>query len=168
MADITPEQEKTLYALGFLYIAASHATDSELTKDEMRTVAERVSAWDETVDTSFVAGSLQKSMTLYRSFDEGEPLLNQIHACATLLARKMERQQLEQILKDLMTIAEADGEVAGTEKDFIEATAKTFGIAIESSVSNEDPGEAADEGHSVDVDAGDGGDAGDFDDGGEG
>ncbi len=165
MADMNPEQEKTLYALGFLYIAASHATDSELTKDEMRTVAERVSAWDDTGDSAGVAAALQKSMKLYKSFDEGEPLLNQIHACATLLSRKMEREQLEQILKDLMTIAEADGDVAGTEKDFIEATAKTFGIALESSVSNEDPGEAADNGHSIDVDAGDGGDGGDFDEG---
>ena len=72
MAEITPDQEKTLYALGFLYIAASHATDSELTQDEMRTVAARVEAWQPGLEASFVASALKKSMTLYRSFEEGE------------------------------------------------------------------------------------------------
>lgn len=113
----------TLQSLAYLYIAFGHATDDELSTDEMRTLASHLQAWvpDESLDA--VGEALKGAMAAYRTPPNRRDKIAGALERAKSLAASLPAEQLPKIHEDLQAIAAADGNVSDEETKMMAAIA---------------------------------------------
>ena len=154
----------TLHALAFIYLGFSHATDGELSADEMKTLAAKVRAWKTEASLEEVGQVLRAAVTEYRGISDPAERNEHMEKLASELKGRLDDAQKKQIVADLEAISKADGEVSAGEVRFIDRIAHAFGTSVQGRSDAEADDGPNFEGH-IDVDAGDGGDGGDFDGG---
>jgi hypothetical protein len=117
----------TLQGLAYLYIAFGHATDEELSAQEMRTLAGRLQAWVPDQSLQTVGDALKGAMATYRGKGSRRDKIAGALEIAKLLASGLPAEQLPKIHEDLGSIAEADGTVSDEETKMMDAIAKVMG-----------------------------------------
>ncbi|MCA9690806.1 MAG: TerB family tellurite resistance protein [Nannocystaceae bacterium] len=120
--------EKILDALCFLYLTFSHATDGELTADEMRTVANKIREWAPNASLEQIGAILKSTVGSYKALPDRVERYRKAAACAGELKDNLSYDSLSRILSDMVAIAGADGVIADEEREFLQATAGTLGI----------------------------------------
>lgn len=123
-------RSRDLHALGFLYLASAHATDGDLDPREMRVIAERLAGWAGLDQEQLFESALRDSVKLYQSCSSPQARLEKIAELAEAIERRATRVEMEQVLQDLIEIAQADGRVVPGEVDFVQAVARTFGVQV--------------------------------------
>ncbi len=114
-----------LSSLAFLYLTFSHATDGSLSMEEMRTLAEKVKGWAPDAELSEIGQVIQGAVADYKQVDAGDRL-SAARARAASLASFADAAARARIVADLEAIAEADGEVSGGERTFIDELKAQF------------------------------------------
>jgi len=121
-----------LDALCFLYLTFSHATDGELTAEEMRAVAGKIREWAPQAPLADIGAILKHSVASYKALPNRQARCEQASACAITLRDNVSFDSLYTVLRDLQAIAEADGNVSEEEKNFIADIADKFGVNLAS------------------------------------
>ena len=114
-----------LSSLAFLYLTFSHATDGSLSIEEMRTLAEKVKAWAPGAELSEIGEVIQGAVADYKQVAASDRL-TAARERATALASFADAAARARIVADLEAIAEADGEVSGGERTFIDELKAQF------------------------------------------
>jgi len=114
-----------LSSLAFLYLTFSHATDGSLSMEEMRTLAEKVKGWAPDAELSEIGQVIQGAVADYKQVEAGDRLAT-ARARAASLASFADAAARARIVADLEAIAEADGEVSGGERTFIDELKAQF------------------------------------------
>lgn len=115
-----------LSSLAFLYLTFSHATDGSLSMEEMRTLAEKVKGWAPGAELSEIGQVIQGAVADYKKVDAAERLTAARDKAASL-ASFADADARARIVADLEAIANADGEVSGGERTFIDDLKAQFG-----------------------------------------
>ncbi len=120
----------SLDALAFLYLTFGHATDGELTKDEMRSLGQRLQARAPEVSLEDLGQVLRRVVDGYKAQGSRAEKIERAQQHAATLRDHIDQQTREAIIIDLHNIAKADGEVSEQEKQFIIRTAQTLGVEL--------------------------------------
>ncbi len=123
------DHDVILDALCFLYLTFSHATDGELTGDEMRTVANKIREWAPNTSLEVIGGILKKTVANYKALPDRKTRCAKASDCALSLRDNLSFDSLYTVLRDLQSIAEADGVVSEEEKNFIADISDKFGVS---------------------------------------
>ncbi len=123
------DHDVILDALCFLYLTFSHATDGELTGDEMRAVANKIREWAPNASLEVIGGILKKTVGSYKALPDRTSRCAQAAESAVTLRDNLSFDSLYTVLRDLQSIAEADGVVSEEEKNFIADIANKFGVS---------------------------------------
>ena len=115
-----------LSSLAFLYLTFSHATDGSLSMEEMRTLAEKVKGWAPGAELSEIGEVIQGAMADYKKVEAADRLTAARERAASL-ASFSDAAARARIVADLEAIANADGEVSGGERTFIDELKTQFG-----------------------------------------
>jgi len=125
-----PDHDVILDALCFLYLTFSHATDGELTGDEMRAVAGKIREWAPEAPLPVIGSILKDAVADYKGLPTRKARCEKASACAITLRDSVSFDSLYTVLRDLQSIAEADGNVSEEEKNFIADIAEKFGVNL--------------------------------------
>ena len=117
---------QVLESLALLYLTFGHSTDGQLSADEMRTLATKLREWAPDAELGDIGELLKSTVARYKAADDK---LGEARSATDALKGKLDDTQLRQVLSDLETLAEADGQVVEAEKTFIEDTKKALGLA---------------------------------------
>ncbi|MBV1862787.1 MAG: hypothetical protein KUG77_30475 [Nannocystaceae bacterium] len=115
-----------LSSLAFLYLTFSHATDGSLSMEEMRTLAEKVKGWAPDAELPQIGQVIQGAVADYKGVEPADRL-SAARERAASLASFADAHALTRIVADLEAIANADGEVTGGERAFIDELKAQFG-----------------------------------------
>ncbi|MCH9683383.1 MAG: TerB family tellurite resistance protein [Deltaproteobacteria bacterium] len=119
-----------LDALAFLYLTFGQVTDGELTQEEMRTLADKLTKRAPGIELPQLGQLLRRTVDAYKSIEGREPRVAQAQQCAAFLRDNIDDTMRQAVLADLMAIAAADGEVSADEQEFMARTAQTLGVPL--------------------------------------
>lgn len=114
-----------LESLAFLYLTFGHTTDGQLSADEMRTLAAKLREWAPEQELGDIGEILRTTVDRYKNVKDK---LGEAQQITTALKGTLDNDALRQVLDDLESLAEADGQVVEQEKAFIEDTRKALGL----------------------------------------
>jgi uncharacterized membrane protein YebE (DUF533 family) len=116
---------EALSSLAFLYLTFSHATDGNLSMEEMRTLADKVKAWAPDADLATVGQIIQGAVASYKQVP-ADQRLDTARKHAASVATYSNATARTHIVADLEAIANADGNVDATERAFIDELKAQF------------------------------------------
>jgi uncharacterized tellurite resistance protein B-like protein/tRNA A-37 threonylcarbamoyl transferase component Bud32 len=117
-----------LATLAYLFVAFAHGTDGVLTNTEMRVLADRLRAWGPQLSLEHVGGILREAVATYGRA-ANKP--GQLRDSRTALRAWFTPDQHARVIADLREIAIADGRFDVAEQQFIDETARAFGLGPE-------------------------------------
>lgn len=118
-------QSQVLESLAFLYLTFGHTTDGQLSADEMRVLAAKLREWAPEAELGDIGEILRSTVERYKVVKDK---LGAAREITQTLKGLLDDEQLRQVLADLESLAEADGQVVPQEKAFIEETRKALGL----------------------------------------
>jgi tRNA A-37 threonylcarbamoyl transferase component Bud32/tellurite resistance protein len=117
-----------LGTLAYLFVAFAHGTDGVLTNTEMRALADRLRAWAPQLSLEQIGNILREAVGNYGRTPNKPAALRD---CRVALKAWFTPDRHEQVIADLRAIAVADGRFDAAEQQFIDETARSFGLAPE-------------------------------------
>jgi uncharacterized tellurite resistance protein B-like protein len=117
-----------LTTLAYLFVAFAHGTDGVLTSSEMHVLAERLRAWAPQLGLEQIGAVLREAVASYGR-TANKPV--QLQLSRTALRSWFTPDQQAHVIADLREIAIADGRFDAAEQQFIDETAKVFGLERE-------------------------------------
>lgn len=116
------------HELAFLYLNLGYITDSELSKEEIETIVEKVGEWYDAADGEDMTAAINESIEWAKSCVE-EPG-NELVESANRLKATLSENNLRAVLQDMLAVIKADGKVVDGEVKFFEIVADIFGIEL--------------------------------------
>ena len=127
---------QNLEALCFLYLTFSHATDDELTRDEMNTIAKTLREWSHTATLEEIGQILRNTVSAYKAIPSKADRYRKASEYAGELKENVSYDNLHKVVTHLTAIANANGKLVESERKFIIATANTLGVPPPASLLN--------------------------------
>jgi uncharacterized tellurite resistance protein B-like protein len=112
-----------LQAIAKLYLIFAHATDGQLTGDEMRMLAEKLRSWQPDATLDAVGEQIKATVEAYKQLGDQDARFAEAKRCAETLAQHLNPAQCEQVLADLGDLAAADGKIVPEETALIDVLA---------------------------------------------
>lgn len=119
-SSVTPDQ---LRDLALLYLALAHGADEDLDPEEVRAISVKLREWQPDRSPAYIDHIIREATLSYLNRRDRA----QLRALVEALGDALPEAFREQVLRDLVTIAEADGTVAEAERVFIREIADTWG-----------------------------------------
>jgi uncharacterized tellurite resistance protein B-like protein len=121
----TPNLERTILRdLALIYIALAHGADQDLEDVEVDAVAARLREWEAGALDATVLSSIKQALDEY--VNDGEQ--SEVMAAARRVRLQTSREQRQQIVEDLVTIAMSDDKFLHAESRFIEELARLWDV----------------------------------------
>jgi tellurite resistance protein len=131
MSSILSDTDAAMFeAVLTLYLACGKLSDGDLDPDEMRVIGERTRAQLPDLSPAYADAVLSQVAREFMSLSEDKAKLHKVVLAAERIAEGLDRLAQEAIVKDLISITEADGDVDAGEAEFVVAVARTFGIDV--------------------------------------
>ena len=119
-----------LEAVLTLYLACGKLADGDLDPSEMKVIVERTRAQLPEMSPAYADAVLAQVAAEFMALEAEEAKLHKVLLSAERIAEGLDGERQEAIIKDLIAISEADGDVAASEMEFVLAAAKTFGLDL--------------------------------------
>ncbi len=104
-----------LHDLAVLYLGLAYGADADLDSSEMQEIVARLYKWQPNRDPAMLQHVLREaSMTYFNN-----PSRERLETIIETLGKALDQDTRSTILEDLVSIAEADGEVVALERDYI-------------------------------------------------
>lgn len=124
---LTPSIRSQVRNLTFLYLTMAHGTDYFLSDREMETIIESLHSRYQTLDRSEVQSAVAEGLAIYQDVRNSMELATQ---AMMALRNMLSPEECEDVLEDLIHIAEADGIVLDDEWGFLAGLAECWGIVL--------------------------------------
>ncbi|MGI9175230.1 MAG: TerB family tellurite resistance protein [Rhodothermales bacterium] len=115
-----------LHDISLVYLVLAHATDNELSDDEIEVMIERLQEWQPDLAEEDVRGVLRGALQVYAD----EPDEDALGASVSAIREGLPVVQRLAVLDDLTHIAEADGTVNEHEEQMISTLSQAWGITV--------------------------------------
>ena len=115
-----------LHDISLVYLVLAHATDNELSDDEIEVIIERLQEWQPDLAEEDVREVLRGALQVYAD----EPDEDTLGASVSAIREGLPVVQRLAVLDDLIHIAEADGTVNEYEEEMISTLSQAWGITV--------------------------------------
>ena len=119
-SSVTPDQ---LRDLALLYLSLAHGADEDLDPEEVRAISVKLRDWQPDRSPAYIDHVIREATLSYLNQRDRDRLRDLVAGLGEALPEAFR----EQVLRDLVTIAEADGVVAEAERVFIREIADAWG-----------------------------------------
>lgn len=123
--------DATFEAVLVLYLACGKLTDGDLDPGEVATIVSRAHAKVPGLAPSYADVVIRQVVKDFSELPDPETRLRRVVLAAERVANGLESTEQEAVVRDLIAISEADGEVSSAEREFVLAVAKTLGVSVE-------------------------------------
>ncbi len=121
--------EETLRAIGLLYLVCTHGVDADLHEDERDLIVAKVSGRIVAATERRVYDAVRSAVIEYRQYGGRDAIARHVEQRSAWLAQRMQRSDLEQVVRDLEDMASADGAISDAERWFIDIVKHHFGLS---------------------------------------
>jgi hypothetical protein len=131
MSEILSDADAAMFeAVLTLYLACGRLADGDLDAEEMKVIVEKTRAQLPELSPAYADSVLAEVVREFVELGSEEARLRRVVLSAERIGEGLPRPKQEAIIKDLITIIEADGDVEAGEMAFVIAAAKTFGLEV--------------------------------------
>ena len=124
-AEVLPDWS-LLHDISLMYLVLAHATDNELSDDEISMMIERLQEWQPELAEEDVRDVLRAALQVYAE----EPGREALGASVSAIRDGLPVVQRLAVLDDLVRIAEADGEVNRHEEEMLSTLSQAWEITV--------------------------------------
>ncbi len=115
-----------VHELAFLFLVVAHATNNELTEQEIDVILERLQEWQPDLSPDEAREVVRSSLQVYAE-GEQEKLIRE---SMTTLKNALPDVQRLAVLDDLHCVARADGDLTDNERDLITSLARAWDVNV--------------------------------------
>jgi len=115
-----------VHELAFLFLVVAHATNNELTEQEIDVILERLQEWQPDLSPAEAREVVRSSLQVYAE-GEQEKLIRE---SMTTLKNALPDVQRLAVLDDLHCVARADGDLTDNERDLITSLARAWDVNV--------------------------------------
>lgn len=131
MSEILSDADAAMFeAVLTLYLACGRLADGDLDGEEMKVIVDKTRAQLPALSPAYADSVLAEVAREFVALGTEEARLRKVVLSAERIGEGLGREQQESIIKDLISISEADGDVEAGEMEFVLAAAKTFGLEV--------------------------------------
>ena len=124
-----PPSPSALHILAFVYLTFSHATDGELSDDEIGTIARVLRGWLPDASGEVISRVIADTAAWVGGLATDEERLAQAETYVHVMKEQMSEKQRSAVLVNLIELARADGKITAREERLIADLTRVLGLA---------------------------------------